>query len=114
MLPTKNKLHLNRDFDKIFKTGHSLYGQFFGIKIINNNLNNNRFGILISSKIYKKAVDRNLIKRQIKGFLIRNKDSLEKGFDCVIIVLLRAKNIKNLELIKDLNNLFEKLNLKKK
>ncbi|MFH1899674.1 MAG: ribonuclease P protein component [Patescibacteria group bacterium] len=50
-----------------------------------NNLENSRFGIVISTKISKKAVVRNKSKRQIRAVIHKNLANIEKGFDIVIL-----------------------------
>ncbi len=111
MLPQKNRLKLNRDFSKIFKTGHSYYGRFVGVKVKKNETNNNRFAVVVSVKINKSAVKRNLIKRKIKEILTEiNKDCI-KSYDCVIITLsdLNEKDFK--EVKNEIFKIFKKLNL---
>ncbi len=111
MLPQKNRLKLNRDFSKVFKTGHSNYGRFVGVKIKENKKEECRFAVLVSTKINKSAVKRNYIKRKIKEILMEiNKDCL-KPHDCVIIVLsdLKEEDIK--EIKKEIYKIFKKLNL---
>ena len=100
MLATYQKIHLNKDFDKIFKTGQAYYGQFLGLRVLDNRLNYPRFAILLSSKIEKSSVKRHYLKRLIYRKL---KDlEFKKNKDCVIIVLIHIKSIKDLELKIDL------------
>ncbi len=106
MFPQKNKLKLKKDFDKVFKTGHSYYGQFVGIKIVKNNLNFNRFAILISSKVDKKAVVRNKIRRELIKLLKEKENNFQNYIDCVIIVLSEIKKANKQEVEKDLNDTF--------
>lgn len=63
-----------------------------------------RFGIIISSKVFKRAVDRNRIKRQIFNFLseIKNTSPLN---DYLIIVHPEAAKLKKEELIQELSKL---------
>ncbi len=114
MLPLKNRLKLNRDFDKTFQTGHSYYGRFLGVKIVKNQLDFNRFGFSINLKVDKRAVIRNLLKRKLKGILINIEKDFKKGFDCVIIVLSEIKQASDEEIKNDLINIFKSLNLFKK
>jgi ribonuclease P protein component len=87
MLSQRNRLTKNKDFDLVFKKGRSYYQPLFGIKILQKNNNRfNRFGILLSTKVSKKAVERNLYKRRIKAILNLEKPKLKVGYDCVIVV----------------------------
>ncbi len=111
MLPQKNRLKLNRDFSKIFKTGHNYYGRFVSVKIKKNKRDNSRFAVIVSSKINKSAVKRNYIKRKIKEILIKiNKDCVIT-YDCVIMVLLDIKENNFKEVEDEIIKIFKKLKL---
>lgn len=111
MFPKKNRLKLKKDFDNIFKTGQSCFGQFMGIKVINNNLGYNRFAIIISNKVDKKAVTRNKIRKQLFGIIKEKQKSFKNYLDCVIIVLPDIKKANKTEIENDLNNIFLSLKL---
>lgn len=87
MLKKINRLTKNKEFDYTFKKGRSSYDKTVGIKAVENDLKINRFGILISVKVSKKAVIRNKIKRQIREVIRLEMDKLKSGYDCVIITL---------------------------
>jgi len=110
MLNSFNRLSKNKDFDKVFQTGRSSYQEVLGAKLIRNNLDHNRFGVLVGLKINKKAVVRNKIKRQIKAAIRLDEPFLKKGYDCVIVVfpLILAKNYQ--EIKANLKASFKKLN----
>jgi len=76
----------NKEFDRAFKVGQSFYGQNFGIKVVSNNLSVTRLGILISTKVSKKAVIRNRLRRQIREIIRSELINLKSGQDVVIIV----------------------------
>ena len=56
MLKKINRLTKQKDFEKVFKNGQSVYDGKLGIKALANNLPENRYGIIISAKVSKKAV----------------------------------------------------------
>ena len=85
MLPKENRLTHRKDFDNTFKGGKGLFSDILNIKFINNNLENSRFGIVVSNKISKKAVIRNKIKRQIREVIHRNLTEINNGLDIMII-----------------------------
>lgn len=99
MLKKENRINKNKDFDRIFKTGQSFYGRILGIKVVNNELGLNRFGIMLSNKVSKKAVIRNRFKRQIREIIKNELILLKTGHDLVIIVfpLILDKNYQELE-----------------
>lgn len=71
MLPKKYRLSRS-DFDLIYKKGRRLRGSNFGIAYLpaENNDESCKIGIVISKKVYPKAVDRNRLKRQLRAILI--------------------------------------------
>lgn len=87
MLPKKNRLTKEKDFKNIYKNGKSSYTGSLGVKIAVNNLLINRYGILVGTKISKKAVIRNKIKRQIKEIIRLQEEKVKKGYDIVVITL---------------------------
>ncbi len=113
MLVKNNRICLDKEFDRVFKTGQSFYGKAFGLKIINNDKANSRFGILVGLKVSKKAVIRNKIKRQIRSIISQEILSVKKGKDVVIIVfsLILDKNFE--EIKKALKVMFQRANLYK-
>ena len=113
MLAKNNRIRLDKEFDRVFKTGQSFYGKVFGLKSAPNDLGVTRFGIMVGLKVSKKAVVRNKLKRQIRAIISEENLLLKTGKDVVIIAfpLILDKNFE--ELKKLLKNGFAKLNLYK-
>ncbi len=111
MLPANNRLTNDKDFDRTFKKGKSVYGNILGVKAVENHLPYSRFGILVGSKISKKAMVRNRIKRRLRAIIYNNLDQIEKGYDFVIITLPLIKEA-DYNAIK--NELQNKINLLKR
>lgn len=109
MLAKNSRLKKNKEFDLVFKEGKTVYGEFLGLKIRENNLETNRFGVLLSTKVSKLAVVRNLYKRRIKHTLQQQNLKTKIGYDCVIIVLPKiiSKNYQEIEA--ELKTAFNKL-----
>jgi len=83
----KNGLLKRKDLVNLGRGGRSNYNNLFRIKLIKNNLSANRFVIVVSSKISKKAVERNKIKRQIRAIIKSLSDRLNVAYDVLIIAL---------------------------
>jgi len=113
MLKKENRLSKNKEFDRVFKTGQSFYGKIFGLKSAPNDLEQIRFGILISTKVSKKAVIRNHFKRQLRELIKQELPNLKPGHDVVIIVFSQILDKKFEELEKLLKYGFRSLNLYK-
>ena len=64
------------------------------LKIVQNNLEENRFGFIVSQKVSKKAVLRNKIKRRLRDIVRQNIAKIRKGIDAALIALpgLEKKN----------------------
>ena len=85
MLPAKHRLTKDKEFNNIFKKGKSSYSTTLGIKVVKNNLDYSRFGILVGVKVSKKAIVRNRIKRLIREIIHARLKELKTGYDVVII-----------------------------
>ncbi len=89
MFAKTNRLTKDKEFDNVFDPptggGKASYDKILGLKVAKNNLAKNRFGVVVSNKISKKAVERNRIKRQIRGAVEKNMPNMKAGYDCVII-----------------------------
>jgi len=108
MLPSRNRLKRNKDFEKVFEKGKGYKQDFLYLKFIDNSFNFTRFGFIISKKACKKAVERNKIKRQLREIVRKKLGNIKKGKDVVIVVLQKTENI-NFQKIKDvIDNIFIK------
>lgn len=90
------------------KTGKILKSRYFLLKIFPTEFNYSRFGVVVSSRVSKKAVIRNRLKRIIFNFL---KDKY-KGLpisDYLFILYSSAASVKKEEIIDELRRI---LNLK--
>lgn len=109
MLAKNNRLKKNKEFDLVFKEGKSAYGSFLGVKIRENSLEINRFGILLGTKVSKLAVVRNTFKRRIKDILRQQNLKAKTGYDCVIIVLPTIIDKSYQDIKTEIENIFIKL-----
>ena len=111
MLERKCRLKKNKEFDLVFKEGKTVYGEFLGLKVRKNELNTNRFGILLSTKVSKLAVQRNLYKRRIKAIIRQENFKLISGYDGVVMVrpAVIGKQYKDIET--EIQIIFKKLKL---
>lgn len=96
MLAKENRLTTKESFNRLLKYGQPYYSPLFVLKKIENKLNCNRFGFIISKKIAKKAVIRNKLKRRLREILRKEINQLKTGYDLVII----PKKGKEIEKIK--------------
>jgi ribonuclease P protein component len=111
MLKKTSRLLKQKDFERVLKSGQSTHNQTLGIKAIKNNFNQSRFGIIISTKVSKKAVIRNKIKRQIRAIIKTELKDLKTDEDIVIITFPKITEKKLPEIKSVIKNGFNKLNL---
>ena len=111
-MPKKeNQLKKDKEFDNVFKNGRSSFSRILGIKAVANGLEISRFGVLVSNKISKKAVERNKIKRQIREVIRSRVSGIKPGFDVVIITLPPILGSSYEEIEKVTGHNFKKLGL---
>jgi ribonuclease P protein component len=87
VLSLPNRLKSRRDFDRIFKKGHVVSGPLFIIRGVPNGLTVSRVGFAVSTKIDKRAVVRNRIRRRLREiFRVELLPRFVGGYDLVVIV----------------------------
>jgi len=87
MLSSKHRLKKKKDFAKVYKKGKGFKQDFLFLKAVENGLEDTRIGIVVSSKIAKKAVERNLIKRRLREIIRKRIEEIKPGLDIVLITL---------------------------
>ncbi|MAG29055.1 ribonuclease P protein component [bacterium] len=85
MLYSKNRLAKRADIERVFKKGRSFFVGNLGIRLAKNSLKVSRFTVVVSTKVSKKAVERNKLKRRMRE-IIRKEilPNTKPGFDGVI------------------------------
>lgn len=89
MLPRENRLKKDKDLQYVYKRGRSFFTKDLGIKYVKNQFNVSRFAFIVSTKLDKRAVRRNRLKRQMSEIFRNRLKDIKKGFDLVVI----ARNI---------------------
>ena len=86
MLPKDSRLP-RLEFPLIKKSGKMFYGKHLSILVLRNGADSPpRFGMIVSTKISKKAVVRNKIRRFLKRSIVTSLDRIAKGTDILILV----------------------------
>jgi len=105
-------LSKKKDFDRVFKAGRSCFDKVIGLKAAPNELKQHRLGIIISSKVSKKAVERNLLKRRLKEIIKKELVEISVDYDLVLVALPGACAKTFAELKQSVAWLFSRLKLK--
>lgn len=106
MLASKNRLKKKTNFARVEIDGRLTQYNSFGLGVYDrsrdfegdSNNTDSRFGFIISTKISKKAVTRNKIKRIIADCIRIKLDEIKKGLDVVFLIKPNAIKIKDEEL----------------
>ena len=85
MLSRLHRIVKEKDFNFVLRKGKGWRVPEMQIKILVNALPHNRFGIVVSNKVAKKANVRNLLKRRLREILRAKMPGLRTGFDVVLI-----------------------------
>ncbi|MDD5290159.1 MAG: ribonuclease P protein component, partial [Patescibacteria group bacterium] len=91
-------LQKKSDFARVAKFGQPFFAPELGFKIIKNNLNKNRYGIVVSLEIDKRATVRNQIRRRIKEIIRLHDKNLKQGFDLMFLVRAGVKELRYKEI----------------
>lgn len=86
MLKRINRLRSRKDFNRLYRTGRQASVGEFSVRAVPNRLSTSRVAVVTSTKVAKKAVTRNRIRRRIFGKLRLVWGQLKPGFDIAVIV----------------------------
>ena len=78
MLKKANRLAKAKDIQKAFARGRAFFSPFFNIKYVFS-ANAPRFTVVISTKVFKKAVSRNRLKRIVREYIRKNLPKFKTG-----------------------------------
>ncbi len=85
-LPKKYHLTRQKEFKKVYDSGKTVRNSFLFIKFLkDSSLKNSKFGIVVSTKISKKATVRNRVRRQISEVIRTNLDRIINDVNVVIV-----------------------------
>jgi len=85
MFKKTNRLAKSADVKRALARGRSFFNPFFTIKFLSSNATTPRFTVVTSTKVSKKAVRRNQLKRLARELLRLNIPRLKPGDYAVIV-----------------------------
>jgi ribonuclease P protein component len=111
-LPKPHRLRRRQDFQQVYQYGKrhqqvhlTLRSLQHLLKSTTENLPATRFGISVSKTVSKKAVVRNLLKRQVKAALRQLLPQIASGWSVVIGVRPSAQGCEYAEILRELEQL---------
>ncbi|MDO8676289.1 MAG: ribonuclease P protein component [Candidatus Azambacteria bacterium] len=108
MLPKINRLTATGDFKNVFGKGKTCESGIVRVKFVKNCKNFSRFGFIVSTKFYKKASKRNLIKRQLRAAVLFLFKKVKPGYDIIVWPREPAKSKDYKSIKNDLRELLTK------
>lgn len=112
MLNKKNRLAKDQDIKRTLAQGRGFFSPLFSLKFLQS-AGPARFAIVVSTKISKKAVKRNRLKRILREFIRHKIGRLVMG-DYMVIVRPKAAGQEESKILESLKELLEKLKFLKK
>jgi ribonuclease P protein component len=111
-LPKPYRLRRRQDFQKVYQYGKRHQQVHLTLRSLRHlpdpdpeSLPTTRFGISVSKKVSKKAVVRNLLKRQVKAALRQLLPQIAQGWSVVIGVRPSAQGCEYVEILRELEQL---------
>ena len=111
MLPQKNRITGNNLIEKLKNKGKAVQSKNFTILFLKRkDKKPSRFAFVVSTKISKKAVERNKVKRRLRHVVSDNLDLLKKEKDVLVLVKRRIVKESMDFLKKEIGESFNKIN----
>lgn len=100
MLSAVHRLTKDQDFQKVMSKGRYAYSSLLTLKYLPNQRATSRIGFVVSTKIDKRAVVRNLLKRRCREIIRLGLGAIRPGYDIVLVPKKATVDLdyKNLEL----------------
>jgi len=103
----KTKRLTTKEFQEVFQKGKRVSSPLFLVSYLD--IKKTKVAVSIPKKIYKKAIDRNYIKRII--FECLKKQDIPTSYGLVIVIRKKLDNITHKELCCELYSLVKKINI---
>jgi len=111
MLPKLQKIN-REDFPKDFRKGRTYNSLNISLSVTKNKVNTpSKFSFVSSSKVSKKAIKRNLLRRRGYYIIRKNKTQIKPGFICVLFFKKGAVNLNYKEIEDEILTLLKKSKL---
>lgn len=91
--------------------GRKIYSKFLGLRYKENQMECPRFAFLVSSKISKKAVDRNLLKRRLRSMVEKIVPKIQISYDVIVLTMPGTQKLNFSELKQEFHGLLKKIRI---
>jgi len=111
MLPRKHRLTADKDVTRALRHGRAVFTNLLTVKALGNEGEGVRTAVVVSTKVHKRAVKRNLIKRRIRELLRVIIPKILANVDMVVMAQPEAVGRSQADLGAALEYCFKKLGL---
>ena len=99
---SRNQRIPRNQIKKVISEGQKCHSELFLLRKLENNLNKDRFAVVVSKKVSKKAVERIILKRKIKGIIRSISYRNGIGHDFVFLLSSKIKDKKREYIFKEI------------
>jgi ribonuclease P protein component len=112
VLPKENRLHNHEEIEQLKATGRLFQFSHFGLLFIKRpDQSPSRFCFLVSTKVSKKACQRNLTKRRLSEAVKSNLLQMKSSFSVIVLAKKSLLEIELNEIKTEIINAFQKISL---
>lgn len=109
MLPKASRLRHERDFARLSVKGRPLYGPYCILRARKSGSVPSKIGFVASGKMFKKAVDRNRIRRRMRETIRPHLDDIPDGYDMSFVARKDIVDAKPKDLKESMLHLIKKM-----
>ena len=113
MLPRKHRLTTDKDVTRVLKKGRAVFTNLLTVKALANEGQGVRTAVIVSTKVHKRAVKRNLIKRRVRELLRTFIPGISANVDMLVMAQPEAVGRSQADLGAALEYCLQKLGLLK-
>ncbi|HTM68755.1 MAG TPA: ribonuclease P protein component [Candidatus Binatia bacterium] len=114
MLDKRYRLTAEKDFAKLFAKGRAFQGRGVTVKAMRSRNEGPRIGFVVSTKVSKRAVVRNLVKRRMREIVRKRLPKLLGGVDMAILARSEAVTMDFQALERSIDDVLTKAGLYKR
>lgn len=108
MLSKERRLRHERDFARLSVKGRPFYGPFCVLRVWKSGSVPSKIGFVASGKLFKTAVERNLVRRRVREIVRTHIESVPEGFDMTFVAKPEIRTASFSELKSCILHLIEK------
>jgi len=102
MFSQENRLRHEKDIKALFLKGKSAFGVLVSVKFYPNRLGVARFAVVIGTKVAKRAVVRNRLRRQVREIIKKYLAEMKPGYDVALLIKKEAIGKKSRQIEEEL------------